>query len=72
MFWLYLLKRIVNFQKDMNELMRPDIMYLPYSYLCTLHHLIGLEVRMNRSTVKFVSFFVNSQDNMVKIPKTMQ
>ena len=29
-----LLKRIVNFQKDMNELMCPDIMYLPYSCLC--------------------------------------
>ena len=37
------------------------------TYICvTLHHLIGLKVRMNRSTVKFVSFFVHSQDIAVK------
>ena len=28
--------------------------------------IIGLEVKMNRSTVKIVSFFVISQDNAVK------
>ena len=38
--------------------------------ICPTHvsvdHLIGLEVRINRSTVKIISFFVYSQDNAVK------
>ena len=37
------------------------------THVCvSVDHLIGLEVRINRSTVKIVSFFVNSQDNAVK------
>ena len=41
------------------------------THICvSVDHLIGLEVRINRSTVKIVSFFVNSQDNVVKRVKS--
>ena len=37
------------------------------THVCvTVDHLVGLEVKMNRSTVKIVSFFVISQDSAVK------
>ena len=50
----------INFQKAMG----PDKMHLPYSclYFCESFNWL----RMKRSTVKIVSFFVNSQDNAVK------
>ena len=38
----------------------------PNLVFVTMDHLIGLEVRMNKSIVKIISFFVNSQDNVVK------
>ena len=54
----------INFQKDMGA----DMMHLPYSCLCFCESFV-LEVRINRSTVKIVSFF-NSQDNAVKQVKS--
>ena len=58
----------INFQKDMGA----DMMHFPTHVCVSVDHLIGLEVKITRSTVKIVSFFVNSQDNAVKqaeIPK---
>ena len=52
----------INFQKDMGA----DMMLCPTHVCVSVDHLIGLEVRINRSTVKIVSFFVNSKDNAVK------
>ena len=51
---------MINFQKAMG----PDMMHLPYSCLCFCESFNWL--RMKRSAVKIVSFFVNSQDNVVK------
>ena len=52
----------INFQKIWVQ-----IWCICPTHVCvSVDHLIGLEVRMNRSTVKIVSFFVNSQDNAVK------